>query len=131
MPARTSQGAALKCSFVGAGESAAEWIRQGRASKVRGDAAAALRAFEKASSLDPKSAEVEDEIGFLLAATNRQSEAIPHLIKAAQLDPSFAPAHYHLGVAYWLAKDPDRSIPELALAVQPPPPDAASRNRLA
>src|SRR5260370_12155221 len=130
MTARTILCAALACSFLGAGETAAEWIRQGRAYKARGDADAALRAFEKAAALDPKSAEVEDEIGFLLAATNRQSEAIPHFEKAVQLDPAFAPAHYHLGVAYWLAKDPARSIPELAAAVRLRPADADYRYRL-
>src|SRR5260221_12211579 len=104
--------ALITCVLHAGAETAAEWVRQGRDYKAKGDAAAALRAFERAASLDPKSAEVEDEIGFLLAATNRQSEAIPHFNKAAQLDPAFAPAHYHLGVAYWLSKDPTRSIPE-------------------
>src|SRR5260370_14941155 len=125
MTARTILCAALACGFLGAGETAAEWIRQGRAYKARGDANAAVRAFEKAAALDPKSAEVEDEIGFLLAATNRQSEAIPHFEKAVQLDPAFAPAHYHLGVAYWLAKGPDRSIPGLPAAVRLRPAGAA------
>src|SRR5438132_1090078 len=67
-------------------ENAADWVRQARDFKAKGDAASALRAFERANSLDPASAEIEDEIGFLLAATNRQSEAIPRFQKAVQLD---------------------------------------------
>src|SRR5258708_17806979 len=122
--------ALLGCALHAGAENAAEWVRQGRDFKAKGDAAAALRAFERASSLDPESAEVEDEIGFLLAATNRQPEAIPHFNRAVQLDPAFAPAHYHLGVAYWLAKDPARSIPELVEATRLRPTDADYRYRL-
>src|SRR6266436_4823679 len=118
MAARTIVCAVFVCLVLAGAESAAEWVRQGREFKAKGDAAAALRAFERASSLDPASAEIEDEVGFLLAATSRPSAAIPHFEKAVRLDPDFAPAHYHLGVAYWLAKDPARSIPELVEATR-------------
>src|SRR5579864_1390566 len=106
MVARNILCAIFACFVLVAAENAAEWVRQGRDFKAKGDAVAALRAFERASSLDPASAEIEDEIGFLLAATGRASEAMPHFEKAVRLDPEFAPAHYHLGVACWLAKDP-------------------------
>src|SRR5437879_4242183 len=99
-------------------ETAADYVKQGQAFKAKGDAAAALRAFERALSLDPKSAQIEDEIGFVLAAVNRREEAIAHFEKAIALEPSFAPAHYHLGVAYWLGQDPNHSIPELETAVK-------------
>ncbi len=88
------------CWALCAADTAADWVRQGQASRAKGDAAAALQAFEKALSLDPKSPQIEDEIGFILAATNRRDEAIAHFEKAIQLDPRFASAHYHLGVAY-------------------------------
>src|SRR5262245_1120619 len=91
-------------------ETASDWLRQGRALKAKGDAASALSAFERALALDPNSAEVEDEIGFLLAATNRGAEATGHFERAIALDPNWAPAHYHLGVALWLAENPTRSI---------------------
>ena len=41
--------------------------------KARGDAAGALALYEQA---DPKSARVQDEIGFLLAVLNRRAEAL-------------------------------------------------------
>ena len=81
--------------------------------KSRGDAAGSLAAWEKAAALDPKSAAIQDEIGFLLAVLNRRQEAIQHFERAIALDPRSALAHYHLGVAYWIEQDPDRSIPQL------------------
>src|SRR5712671_1260589 len=100
MAARKIPCAVFACIVLAGAESAAEWVRQGREFKAKGDAAAALRAFERALTLDPESAEIEDEVGFLLAATGRPSEAAPHFEKAVRLGPEFAPAHYHLGVAY-------------------------------
>ena len=47
----------------------------------------ALAAYEKLAGRVPKSAAYQDEIGFLLAATNRSSEAIPHFRRATELDP--------------------------------------------
>src|SRR5262249_34965328 len=64
--------------------------------KSRGDAAGALAAWQQASALDPKSARIQDEIGFLLVVLNRREEAIRSFERAIALDPKFAPAHYHL-----------------------------------
>jgi len=116
MLARCIAGGVLACSLLA--QTATEWVRQGRAFKAKGDAASALHAFQQALSLDPKSAEIEDEVGFLLAAMNRRTEAITHFEKAIELDSKWAPAHYHLGVAFWLAEDPERSIPELESAAR-------------
>ena len=46
--------------------------------KARGDASGSLEAWQKAATLDPKSAPIQDEIGFLLAVLNRRQEAIQH-----------------------------------------------------
>src|SRR5262249_40597216 len=86
--------------------------------KSRGDAAGALAAWQQAAMLAPKSARIQDEIGFLLVVLNRREEALQHFERATELDPKFAPAHYHLGVAYWLGQDPSRSIPQLQSAVE-------------
>src|SRR5262249_15122289 len=91
--------------------------KEGAALKAKGDAAGALAAYERAARLNPKSAEVEDEIGFLYAVMKRTAQAKAHLERAVNLDPKFAPAHYHLGVLYWLEQDPNRAIPELQTAV--------------
>src|SRR5262245_4498842 len=85
--------------------------------KSRGDAAGALSAWQQAAALDPKSARIQDEIGFLLVVLNRRDEAMRSFERAIELDPKFAPAHYHLGVAYWLQQDPGHSIPRLQTAV--------------
>jgi len=67
--------------------------------KARGDAAGALAAWEKAAEIAPRSARVQDEIGFLLAVLNRRQEAVSHFEQALKFDSRFAAAHYHLGVA--------------------------------
>jgi len=46
------------------------------------NANAALADYQKLAALNPKSALYEDQIGFLLAATNRVPEGIPHLQRA-------------------------------------------------
>src|SRR5437016_370822 len=86
--------------------------------KSRGDAAGALAAWQQAAALNPKSARIQDEIGFLLVVLNRRDEALQHFERAIALEAQFAPAHYHLGVAYWLQQDPTRSIPQLQAAVE-------------
>ena len=89
---------------------------QAAAARARGDASGALAAWQKAAALDPKSARIQDEIGFLLAVLNRRDEASGHFERALALDPKFAPAQYHLGVAFWLANDPAQAIPHLQSA---------------
>ena len=100
------------------GQTALDLKRQAAALKAKGDAAGALALTVKAAEADPKSAELEDEIGFLLAVLNRGAEAIPHFEHAIELQSSYAAAHFHLGVLYWLAKDPNRAIPSLQEAVK-------------
>ena len=63
------------------------------------DAGGALAAYQKLAALVPKSAVYQDQIGFLLAATNRSAEAIPHFQRATELDPKMAQAWFHLGAA--------------------------------
>src|SRR5580693_1064108 len=89
------------------GQTAAELKQRADALKAQGDAAGALELMEKAAEADPKSAELEDEAGFLLAVLKRNPEAKVHFERAIQLDPAYAAASYHLGVLYWLDKDPD------------------------
>src|SRR5262245_13891188 len=98
--------------------------------KARGDAAGSLSALRKAAALAPRSARIEDEIGFLLAVQNQRDEAIRHFAHAIELDPRFAPAHYHLGVAYWLEQDPARSIPHLETAAKLDPKSFDYRSHL-
>src|SRR3954451_6902072 len=103
------------CMF--AGDRANDAMEAAQKLKAHGDIAGAIRTLQQAIELGSKSAAVEDELGFLLAATNQPDDAIRHFQAAIQFDKNYAPAHYHLGVAYWLANDPERSIPELQAAV--------------
>lgn len=94
------------------------------------DAAGALVDYEKLARLVPKSPIYEDEIGFLLAATSRNAEAIPHLRRATELEPRMAQAWYHLGVALWLAHQNDIGLEALRKAVSLAPDHADYRSRL-
>lgn len=98
-------------------QSVAELRSQAAALKAKGDAAGALELTEKAAEADPKSGELEDEVGFLLAVLKRGPEAKPHFERAIELEPKLASAYFHLGVLYWLEKDPNHSIPLLQSAV--------------
>ena len=64
--------------------------QQADALKAKGDAAGALALAERAAAADPKSAGLEDEVGFLLAVLQRGAEAKPHFERALQLDPNLA-----------------------------------------
>src|SRR5262249_59999938 len=58
--------------------------------KARGDAAGALAAWEQAAELDPKSARIQDEIGFLQVVLNRRDAAKASFERSIALDPRFA-----------------------------------------
>src|ERR1039458_7887711 len=67
------------CFWVAAyGQTASELKQQADALKARGDAAGALELIQKAAEADPKSAGLEDEIGFLLAVLKHSQDAKPH-----------------------------------------------------
>src|ERR1035438_1749306 len=65
-------------SIAAAAQTPAQLKQQAEALKARGDAAGALALIAKASAANPKSAELEDETGFLLAVLHRGPEAKPH-----------------------------------------------------
>jgi len=97
---------AFVCALLAGAETADDLARQGREFKAKGDAASALRAFERAASLDPSSAGIEDEIGFLLAALNRRSEAIPHLKRLSRSMRSLRPP-----ITIWVSLTGSKGIP--------------------
>ncbi len=105
------------CALCGAADTPQDLAERGAALKAKGDAAGALELFRQAADLDPQSARLQDEIGFLLAVLNRRTEAIQSFQHALDLDAKFAPAQYHLGVVYWLESNPALSVPHLQSAV--------------
>src|SRR5271155_4451918 len=94
------------------------------------DAAGALAAYEKLAGLAPKSAVYQDQIGFILAATNRSAEAIQHFQRATELDPKMAQAWFHLGVALYLAQQAEPAVRALEKAVALDPGNGDYRFRL-
>src|SRR5579863_8856896 len=94
------------------------------------DAAGALAAYEKLAVLVPNSAAYQDQIGFLLASTDRTADALPHFRRATELDPKMAQAWYHLGVALWLSKQADASMHALQRAATLAPDNGEYRFRL-
>ncbi len=113
-----------------AAESLQELQARAASLKAKGDAAGALAAYQKAEALAPRSAEIQDEIGFLLAATKRTREAQQRFERAIEFQPDYAPALYHLGVLYWIANDPNSAIPLLERAVRAAPDQFDYRFRL-
>src|SRR5436189_6229076 len=101
---------ALAVSSLLAAQQPVDWRAQGKVLKLKGDASGALSAFQHAAESEPKAADIQDEIGFLLAVQGRQLEAVSRFESSIALNPSYAPAHYHLGVALWLLKDPGKAI---------------------
>ena len=68
-------------------QTSADWLAQATALKAKGDAANALAAFEQAGILNPKSAYIQDEIGFLLAVQRQREASIARFEQAIALDP--------------------------------------------
>src|SRR5882757_8305732 len=64
----------------------------------------ALAGYRELAAKYPGHAEYEDQIGFILAATKRTEEAIPHFERAVQAEPKYARGYYHLGVALHLTQ---------------------------
>ena len=113
-----------------ASQNPSAWRAEGKALKAKGDAAGALVAFEKAAADQPAAADLQDEIGFLLAVLGRNQDAMARFDRAIALDANYAPAHYHLAVAAWLRKDPNLAIPAAQTAVRLDPRNGEYRFRL-
>jgi len=101
-----------------------------RARLAAHDAKGALEAYEALAKAVPKSAEYQDEIGFLLAATGRDEQALPYFERATVLDPRMALAWYHRGVALRLMEKRDEAVSALQMAVTLAPDRGDYRFRL-
>src|ERR1019366_1519518 len=73
-------------SIAAAGQPAAQLKQQAEVLKARGGAAGARALIGGRAAANPKSAELEDETGFLLAVLNRNPEAKPHFERAIELE---------------------------------------------
>src|SRR5579859_3532468 len=90
----------------------------------------ALSLYGKLAREFPRSPAWEDQVGFILAASKRPHEAIPHFERSIAIDPAFGEAYYHLGVALWLTGERENALPSLVKACELKPDDEAFRLRL-
>ena len=84
---------------------------------ARGDLADARKALEAAVARDPKSADAQNLLGFVLGRGGDLAGAIEKLKQAVALDPALADAHYNLGVALWYSGDRATAVTELDQAL--------------
>jgi tetratricopeptide (TPR) repeat protein len=80
------------------------YLRLGEAYRKLVDGGAAVTAFQKALSLDPKLAEAKYEIGRVYLTQNNPEYFLPAFQEAVQLDANYAPAYYQL-FYYWYSRD--------------------------
>jgi superkiller protein 3 len=90
----------------------------------KGDAAAAEHELRLSLTLDPKLAEVRNELGALLNERRRYAEALLELKRAVADKPSMSEAWFNLGQAALMQKDCATSLVAYAHATQLQPGDA-------
>jgi predicted membrane-bound spermidine synthase len=118
----------LDSSYLGAvvPETAATYVRLGRARAERGQFAAAIEQFRRALELDPDSADTHWHLGAAYASTGANAEALPHLARSVELDPGNSRALNDLGMILAIQGRFDEAAVHLerALAVDPQSEDA-------
>ncbi len=86
--------------------------------QAKGDAAAAIEAWQKAIAVDPEDARVNFGLGSALSAAGRSNEAIPYFKKATEINPDFLQAFYGLGAAQMRQKNAEAAIAAWQTAVE-------------
>ena len=84
--------------------------QRGTALVFLGDAEAAVSAFEKATTFDPRHYRALTNLGNVALERGRTDEAISHYENALKLNENFANAHHNLGVAYRRKGDVGKSV---------------------
>jgi len=72
----------------------------------------------RAAELDPKDAEIRNNLGLTLARLGRAPEAVGEFHEALRLDPKNASAHSNLGLLLLASGKPEESILEFEAALQ-------------
>ncbi len=85
---------------------------------AKGDLPRARQSLEAAVARDPKSAEAQNLLGFVLGRSGDLPAAVDKLKQAVALDPDLADAHYNLGVALWYRGDRTTALVELDQAIR-------------
>jgi type IV pilus assembly protein PilF len=82
----------------------------GEAYMGEGNFIEALRTLLEAEKLDSKDAFLQNDLGLVYMARDRNDMAVAHFQKAIALKPDYAPAHNNLGAAYMALKNWDAAI---------------------
>ena len=83
--------------------------------------------YRAAAALEPASALVHSNLGFLLAAQGNLDEAVDHYAAALREDPNLAPAHNNLGLALESLGRRDEALRHYSRAVELAPADLQNR----
>lgn len=90
----------------------------------------AMKATQKAISLNPVFDKSHYNLGIIYASQNRLEDAIDAYKAAIRLNPAFAGAHVNLGIAYRRHNQPDEAMVEFKEAVRLKPDYAEARVNL-
>jgi tetratricopeptide (TPR) repeat protein len=112
-------------------ESAVVFEGHGDRALARGDAAAAVTAFRRASELAPDRAAITQKLATALAITGDLRAALDLYQKLLDANPDFAEAHYSLGVIHLGSGQLAQAVARFAAAVQADPGYLQARLQLA
>lgn len=93
----------------------------GRFLESRGDVDGAVKAYQEAMRLDPRSAEIPAELASLYARQNRVRDAIAAAELALERDPAHSDAHRVLGMVYTALAEGGREASSGATAARTAP----------
>lgn len=90
----------------------------------------ALSALRRAERLDPRNAEVQNQIGFTLRQQGEFEEAVKHYNRALELDPYHRGAHEYMGRAWLHLGKPEKAKDLLVKLEDLCPPKCPERDLL-
>jgi tetratricopeptide (TPR) repeat protein len=89
------------------------WLKLGDGNLAKGDAGAAMSAYESASSKDPKNADVLLKMARIWKQASKYDLAIENLKKGLAIDPGYAPLYGDLAEMYYRTGQYDKVAPTL------------------
>lgn len=112
-------------------EAAEKWFRKGLQFEQSGASQDAVRAYETAVQLDPKSAGAWVNLGTIFFNAKQFRKAEEHYKRAVEADATYALAHFNLGNLYDERGDYDRALLHYKHAVEMNPQYADAHYNLA
>ena len=112
------------------GKTAEQWLTEGLTAFSKQEYFKAVRAFEAAMRLAPKSGHIPYYIGQVYDSCGRRREAITWYTKAVRNEPALAAAGFNLGLLYGLQRAPEMELALQKQAIDSDPSFAAAWFRL-